>query len=80
MMKEGGTVGEVVMFTPEQVAQIQEAWRFVGSRLREYFDALTVAFRKWFPIISEAHRAYVKAVRTDYRRRQKARRRRARRR
>lgn len=48
--------------------------------LRLYFEGISKIWKVWFPVVSQAHRAHVKAVRTDYHRKQKARRRRNRKR
>lgn len=60
------------------IKALTESFQFVVERMREYFEQMSKVMVKWFPTISQAHRAEVKRVHTAYHRRQKARRRRKR--
>lgn len=80
MVMEDDTVAQLELLTEEQKKQLQEAFGYAARRLKAFFDQLTAVMQKWFPVVSQAHRAYVKAVRTAYRRRILARRRRNRKR
>lgn len=60
-------MAEIVLMTEEQKQQLQQAFIYTASRLKDYFDGLQVVMRQWFPVVSQIHRAEVKRVRTAYR-------------
>lgn len=70
----------VELLTKEQAKQLEQAWLYTVSRLRDYFDGIQKVMQQWFPVVSSAHRETVSRVRTAYRRKQKAKRRRNRKR
>ncbi len=53
-------------------------WEPFVSALNEWFSKIQETMRKWFPAISQAHRAEVKRVHTAYARTRRAHRRRKR--
>lgn len=86
MVKEDDTVDikKPEPYSEDQLKQLAEAWTPLIKGLGEWFQRVSKAFveftNRWFPVVSGAHRERLKIVRTEYHRRQKARRRRNRRR
>lgn len=60
-------------FTAEKMAQISRAFDILVEDLRVWFASVGKLMGEMFPIISEGHRAEVRAVRTAYRRKKKGR-------
>lgn len=60
------------------IKALTSSFQFVVERMREYFEQMSKVMVKWFPAISQAHRAEVKRVHTAYARTRRARRRRKR--
>lgn len=63
-------------FSEDQLKRLAEAWTPLIKGLGEWFEHVGSVMRKWFPTVSQAHRAEVKRVHTAYDRKRRARRRR----
>lgn len=63
-------------FSENQMTRLAEAWAPLIKGLSEWCEHVSSVIKKWFPVISQAHRAEVKRVHTAYARKRRARRRR----
>lgn len=70
----------MILMTDEQKKQFEQAWIYSVTQVSDYLEQMVAVMKKWFPVISSAHRETVRAVHTAYRRKQKARQRRNRKR
>lgn len=63
-------------FSEDQLTKLAEAWTPLIKGLSEWFEHVSSVVKKWFPVISQAHRAEVKRVHTAYAKKRHARRKR----
>lgn len=65
-----------VDFSENNLKRLAEAWAPLIKGLSEWCEHVASVMRKWFPAISQTHRAEVKRVHTAYDKKRRARRRR----